>query len=165
MSPAHLFLSRSIAGCRGLQSLKEGLSSVRMLTDKKTKKPRGCAFIDLADKEAFDKAMRLHHTSLDGRQIRVELTAGGGGKSAKRKQKIVEKNADFHARRAKLVTNYMKRVQTAAAEAKASGGDESTAAKKGKKKKKKGRSFLVEGANAVPIAARADGAAEGAAET
>lgn len=36
--------------------------------------------------------MKLHHSLLNGREINVELTAGGGGKSAERKGKIAERN-------------------------------------------------------------------------
>jgi nucleolar protein 6 len=62
---------------------------VRMLTDKKTNKFRGLAFIEVKDNKALGAALSRHHTLLHGRRINVELTAGGGGtKSTKRKEKI-----------------------------------------------------------------------------
>ncbi|KAG0174004.1 hypothetical protein DFQ28_007235 [Apophysomyces sp. BC1034] len=58
-----------------------GIRSVRMLTDKQTKKPKGFAFLE------FETSKNLH------RQINVELTAGGGGnKSESRKEKLKTKN-------------------------------------------------------------------------
>lgn len=37
-------------------------------------------------------ALKLHHTQIAGRRINVELTAGGGGKSEARTQKLSERN-------------------------------------------------------------------------
>jgi nucleolar protein 6 len=68
------------------------LKSVRLLTDKKTKKPKGFGFIDFTDHESSVKALDLHLSSFKGRQIKVALTAGGGGNSETRRNKINEKN-------------------------------------------------------------------------
>ena len=43
-----------------------------------------------------------------GRQINVELTAGGGGKSERRKEKIKAKNADLDKERRKIFEKYVK---------------------------------------------------------
>ncbi|EGZ29658.1 hypothetical protein PHYSODRAFT_475091 [Phytophthora sojae] len=62
---------------------------LRMLTDKKTKKFKGTAFIEVKDSKALGAALSRHHTLLQGRRINVELTAGGGGnKSENRRNKI-----------------------------------------------------------------------------
>lgn len=62
-----------------------------MLTHKDTGEPKGAAFVEFADKAAIAKALRLHKASLDGRKIRIELSAGGGGKSQARVEKIKDK--------------------------------------------------------------------------
>lgn len=62
---------------------------LRMLTDKKTKRFKGTAFIEVKDSKALGAALSRHHTLLNGRRINVELTASGGGnKSEQRRTKI-----------------------------------------------------------------------------
>lgn len=62
---------------------------VRMLTDKRTKKFKGTAFIEVKDSKALGAALSRHHTLLNGRRINVEMTASGGGnKSEQRRTKI-----------------------------------------------------------------------------
>lgn len=73
--------------------------SVRMQTDPKTSKPKGFAFVDLENFMALDKVLNLHHSSLGGRKINVELTAGGGGKGEARKAKIQKKNEKLDVER------------------------------------------------------------------
>lgn len=72
------------------------IPSVRLLTEKPTgsqpPKSRGIAFLELLSSEEMQKCLKLHHSILNGRRINVELTAGGGGKSAARKGKIAERN-------------------------------------------------------------------------
>lgn len=66
-----------------------GEIQVRMLTDKRTKKFKGTAFIEVADSKALGAALSRHHTLLHGRRINVEMTASGGGnKSELRRTKI-----------------------------------------------------------------------------
>lgn len=63
--------------------------TLRMLTDKKTKRFKGTAFIEVKDSKALGAALSRHHTLLNGRRINVELTASGGGnKSEQRRTKI-----------------------------------------------------------------------------
>lgn len=72
------------------------VTAVRLLTDKKTRKPKGFAFCEFESSEAIEIALSLHQTSFGGRKINIELTAGGGGnKSALRKKKIKEKNEKY----------------------------------------------------------------------
>lgn len=76
--------------------------SVRLLTTKGTpatmyhkaseSRSRGIAFVEFASSGALQAGLRLHHTELDGKRINVELTAGGGGGTEDRKQKIAERN-------------------------------------------------------------------------
>ncbi|GAB9462714.1 H aca ribonucleoprotein complex subunit 1 [Globisporangium polare] len=62
---------------------------VRMLTDKRTKKFKGTAFIEVKDSKALGAALSRHHTLLNGRRINVEMTASGGGnKSEQRRTKL-----------------------------------------------------------------------------
>ncbi|OWZ01507.1 hypothetical protein PHMEG_00027084 [Phytophthora megakarya] len=66
-----------------------GEIKLRMLTDKKTKRFKGTAFIEVKDSKALGAALSRHHTLLQGRRINVELTASGGGnKSENRRTKI-----------------------------------------------------------------------------
>lgn len=41
------------------------------------------------------KALNLHHSTLDGRKINVEITCGGGGKGQTRKKKLEERKTKF----------------------------------------------------------------------
>ncbi|KAI9305887.1 hypothetical protein BJ944DRAFT_264443 [Cunninghamella echinulata] len=69
-----------------------GIVSVRLLTDKVTKKPKGFAFVEFETSKHLNKALGFHHTLFKKRQINVELTAGGGGKSEARNEKLKKKN-------------------------------------------------------------------------
>lgn len=75
--------------------------AVRLLTDRDTGKPRGCAFLELADSATCNRALKLHHTILNGRKINVELSAGGGGNSSARRKKIADKNKKLTEERRK----------------------------------------------------------------
>ena len=61
---------------------------IRLLTDTKTNKSRGMAFVEVADPELLYACLKLHHTHLEGRRINVERTAGGGKHSETRKTKL-----------------------------------------------------------------------------
>ncbi|CDW98279.1 hypothetical protein [Sporisorium scitamineum] len=68
---------------------------------------KGCAFVEFKSSEALRKALKFHHTMLEGRKINVELTAGGGGKSETRQEKIKAKNAELDKERQKLHGKYV----------------------------------------------------------
>jgi nucleolar protein 6 len=74
-------------------------TSIRLRTDK------GCAFIEYKhedpkeSKRLMDIALRLHKSLLGGRKINVELTAGGGGNSKDRVEKIKAKNEKLEQER------------------------------------------------------------------
>lgn len=72
---------------------------IRLLTPKPktpgtttTAKSKGCAFLEFSHKNALQQGIKLHGSTLDGRRINVELTAGGGGKSESRVQKVQARN-------------------------------------------------------------------------
>lgn len=76
--------------------------TVRLPTPKATHQPsksKGYAFLEFTDKKALQNALRLHHSELEGREINVELTAGGGGKSEHRVKKLQERNKGLHEQR------------------------------------------------------------------
>jgi RNA recognition motif-containing protein len=60
-------------------------TKIRLLTDPKTKKSKGMAFIELNSPEAMYECLRMHLTHLDGRRLNVERTSGGGAASKKAK--------------------------------------------------------------------------------
>lgn len=59
------------------------------------------AFIEFQSSTALQKALKLHHTELDGKIINVEMTAGGGGTTVERKRKIEDKNERIGVQRKK----------------------------------------------------------------
>lgn len=69
-------------------SLGVGKLSIRLLTDRKTKKSRGIAFADCQNEKQLVRALRAHHSTLFGKVINVERTVGGGGKGTKRKERL-----------------------------------------------------------------------------
>jgi len=78
--------------------------SVRLLTPKtpSTSKSKGCAFLEFTHRNALQQGLKLHQSTLDGRQINVELTAGGGGKGENRLNKVKQRNRDLASQRTKL---------------------------------------------------------------
>jgi nucleolar protein 6 len=88
------------------------------MTDKKTKKSRGAAFVEFDNLSGmsviqsqtpsnpplfnFQAAIKLHRTMIGNREINVEPTAGGGGKGENRKKKIDKKNAKLQNKRQKV---------------------------------------------------------------
>lgn len=80
---------------------------VRLLTDSKTKRSRGMAFVELSDPEVMYACLKLHHTMLQGRRINVERSAGGGRNSENRKAKISHYRTEQEAFMEKIVTKMM----------------------------------------------------------
>lgn len=88
--------------------------TVRLLTPKapssaaaggKPPASKGCAFLEFTTATGLQSALRLHHSSLSGRKINVELTAGGGGNSATRKAKIEAQRKRLTDEREKAAKN------------------------------------------------------------
>ena len=63
---------------------------------------RGFCFIECSTNEQFQKLLKMHHLKLKGRKINIEMSAGGGGNSASRKQKIKQKNEKINKYRKSL---------------------------------------------------------------
>ncbi|KAG5974088.1 hypothetical protein E4U58_003688 [Claviceps cyperi] len=84
--------------------------SVRCLKNKDDSNPcRGIAFVEFANVWSMRTCLdKFHHTIFEdgvsaGRKINVELTAGGGGSTKFRKDKIREKNVKLDENRAKRI--------------------------------------------------------------
>ncbi|KAL2161307.1 hypothetical protein VTH06DRAFT_8527 [Thermothelomyces fergusii] len=82
-------------------------TSVRLLTRRDDPaKSRGIAFVEFGSYDRMKTCLqKFHHTLFDDgksppRRINVELTAGGGGKTATRLEKIKQKNAKLNEERA-----------------------------------------------------------------
>jgi nucleolar protein 6 len=75
------------------------INAIRLPTDKDTNKPSGYAFVEFSDAISLQKALKYHHMDFKGRKINVELTAGGGGNSEKRKEKIKAKREKLNSER------------------------------------------------------------------
>jgi hypothetical protein len=67
---------------------------IRLLTDTKTNKSRGMAFLETNDPEMLYATLKLHHTMLDGRRLNVERSAGGGKETRKEKLKALRKEQE-----------------------------------------------------------------------
>ncbi|GAB1522715.1 hypothetical protein RhiTH_005837 [Rhizoctonia solani] len=87
----------------------EPAPSIRLLTPKsrngkpqtavQAAKSKGCAFLEFSSHSAMQVAIRKHHSELAGRRINVELTAGGGGNSDQRKEKLRTRNHTLNEQR------------------------------------------------------------------
>lgn len=82
--------------------------TVRLLTPKSTGgkpkiKSKGCAFLEFTHRNALQQGLKMHQSELDGRMINVELTAGGGGKSESRLEKVRERNKQLLGQRVCIV--------------------------------------------------------------
>ena len=76
-----------------IQEFLKGIGKVDVrMNYSKEGKFRGFCFVECCDNSQFQKLLKMHHTKLGGRKINVELSAGGGGNSSSRKQKISKKN-------------------------------------------------------------------------
>ncbi|KAI0652098.1 hypothetical protein C8Q79DRAFT_897876 [Trametes meyenii] len=81
--------------------------TVRLMTpkppanSKTTIKSKGFAFVEFSHKNALQQGLKLHQSELEGRKINVELTAGGGGKSEQRLEKVKKRNKELHEQRKK----------------------------------------------------------------
>ncbi|KAA8909708.1 hypothetical protein TRICI_004357 [Trichomonascus ciferrii] len=75
---------------------------------------RGFAFAEFEGRDASKRmnvALRLHHTFLNDRRINVELTAGGGGNTEHRKNKLRQRNEKLRNEQAKRVRTEQSQVK------------------------------------------------------
>jgi RNA recognition motif-containing protein len=80
----NLPFSTTESDLEGLFSQHGAVSSVRVITDRETGRSRGFAFVEMADPNAADEAIRaLNGRDMGGRPLRVnearEREGGGGG--------------------------------------------------------------------------------------
>lgn len=97
------------------RTLAGEVPTVRLLTPKanssssssgdKPPASKGCAFLEFTTTTGLQTALRLHQSSLSGRKINVELTAGGGGNSESRKAKIEAQRKKLNEEREKAAKN------------------------------------------------------------
>ena len=82
-----------------------------LLTDVKTKKTQGMAFVKTTDPEFLYALCKLHHTQLGGQRINVEQTAGGNASSEACKVKLLQlhKEQENHMTKTvnKMVSDYL----------------------------------------------------------
>ncbi|KAG5654716.1 hypothetical protein H0H81_007472 [Sphagnurus paluster] len=83
------------------------LLSPKSATGKPPHKSKGCAFLEFTHRNALQQALKLHQSDLEGRMINVELTAGGGGKSEKRLEKVRERNKQLLGQRKERIEKVM----------------------------------------------------------
>jgi RNA recognition motif-containing protein len=95
----------------GDYEVTEETIQIRLLTDAKTKKSRGMAFVETTDPELLYALLKLHHTPLEGRRINVEQSAGGKASSETRKSKLAQlrKEQENHMAETvdKMLSNYL----------------------------------------------------------
>lgn len=132
------------------------MPTVRLLTPKATSgdKPpasKGCAFIEFTTTSALQTALRLHQSSLSGRKINVELTAGGGGNSEARRAKIEAQRKKLNDEREKAAKN--KRVK----EGESENGDKTGRWKLAAEKAAAAAAGGAEGGDGAATAAEGDG--------
>uniref|UniRef100_A0A0G4I0E1 RRM domain-containing protein n=1 Tax=Chromera velia CCMP2878 TaxID=1169474 RepID=A0A0G4I0E1_9ALVE len=84
----------------------ENLVSVRILTEKGTNKPRGCAFVEFKDSSSLAKALKMSGQTLMGKKVRIEPTVGGGGKGGKRQERLQKKKEKTLKDTKKAVTKW-----------------------------------------------------------
>ncbi|PCH33893.1 RNA-binding domain-containing protein [Wolfiporia cocos MD-104 SS10] len=87
--------------------------SVRLMTPKpipgkSTTKSKGFAFLEFTSRNALQQALKLHQSELEGRMINIELTAGGGGKSESRLEKLKKRNRELYEQRQKRLEKQKK---------------------------------------------------------
>ncbi|KAJ1916771.1 hypothetical protein H4219_003590 [Mycoemilia scoparia] len=80
-------------------------TSVRLLTDKQTKKPKGYAFLEFDSPDQLKQALKFHRYGFKSRKINVELTAGGGGNTENRRKKLEQKRKQLENEREKAKDN------------------------------------------------------------
>ena len=83
------------------------MTKIRLLTDSKTKRSRGMAFVEVDDPEFLYALLKLHQTYLKGRRINVEKSAGGKKDSDTRKSKIDQYRKEQSAYFAEVVESIL----------------------------------------------------------
>ena len=76
--------------------------TVRLLTKKDSNEPKGCGFVEFVTAKEMQKAVLMDGVLLEGRKVRLQATAAGGGKSENRIKKIEAKQKKLTAFRSKV---------------------------------------------------------------
>jgi RNA recognition motif. len=86
-----------------LQSFLKCLGDVEIrMNFEENGKFKGFCFVECSDNEQFQKLIKMHHLKVKGRKVNIELSAGGGGNSKSRKNRIKEKNQKIQKYRKSL---------------------------------------------------------------
>ncbi|CAH1966823.1 unnamed protein product [Acanthoscelides obtectus] len=72
---------------------------IRIPTEKKSNKPRGFCYVEVADEESYQKCLSKHHSFMKGRRINVQYTHGGKKKGENEKKVVKAKNLKLQALR------------------------------------------------------------------
>lgn len=72
---------------------------IRIPTDKQSNKPRGFAYVELANEDSYQRGLSLHHTFVKGRRINVLYTQGGKKQGEEKKKDVKSKNFKLQAMR------------------------------------------------------------------
>lgn len=81
---------------------------IRLLTDPKTKKSRGMAFVEVENPDLLYGLLKLHQTMLNGRRINVERSAGGKKNSEARQAKLSQYRKEQEEYFAEVVNKILK---------------------------------------------------------
>lgn len=84
-----------------------GKVDIRMRHDE-SGKFKGFCFVECSENQQFQKLLKMHHLKVRGRKVNIELSAGGGGNSKDRKEKILKKNQKITKFRKALHDNVQK---------------------------------------------------------
>jgi hypothetical protein len=68
------------------------IMEARLLTKRGSGESRGCCFAEFPDTKSLQNALKFHHSLIEGRQLNIEVTCGGGGRGDKRMEKIKQRN-------------------------------------------------------------------------
>lgn len=86
------------------KEINEHTMKIRLLTDSKTNKSKGMAFVELSTPEIMYECLKMHLTHLDGRRINVERSSGGG--AAVRKSRI----SSFREKQSHFISETMDKI-------------------------------------------------------
>ncbi len=92
--------------------ISEKTVRIRLLTDAKTGKSRGMAFVQVSNPEVLYACLKLHKTLLDGRRINVERTTGGKQHSEARQAKLKSFREEQEQYMSELVDKLLREYRT-----------------------------------------------------
>ncbi|TWU74628.1 hypothetical protein ED733_002347 [Metarhizium rileyi] len=109
-TPRHIVFVGNLPFTATSESIKAHFASlkpmsVRCLKNKDDDRPcRGIAFVEFANVWTMRTCLdKFHHSEFEGRRINIELTAGGGGGTKFRRDKIRDKNKKLDENRSRRI--------------------------------------------------------------